>query len=73
MGITHNPQLVRVLLADRSSVRAHERSFGVQDERERDVLLLRSFAEPGQSVREVQSIGRPRARQKDKVVELHAL
>lgn len=70
---THNPQLVRVLLAHRSSVWAHEGSFGVEDESERNVLFLRSFTEPGESVRQVQSIGRPRTRQKDKVVELHAL
>jgi hypothetical protein len=31
------------------------------------------LTEPGQSVRQIQSIGRPRTRQKDKVVELHAL
>ena len=34
---------------------------------------MRSFTKPGEAVRQVPSIGRPRTRQKDKVVELHAL
>ena len=70
---TYDPHLVRVLLADRPRVWAHERTLGVQDERERDILLLRSSTEPGEAVRKVQPVGRPRTRQEDKVVELHAL
>lgn len=72
-AVTYDPHLVCILLADRSGVRTHESALGIQDERERDVLLLRSFAQPGEAVREIQSIGRPRTCQEDKVVELHAL